>query len=81
MNVEPEPHAELSPEEEQLAERLSAHRPVPAGGFRGELGRLLAVRDPGYGPRPERLRLIVGCYLGAAIALVALGWLTGVGVL
>ena len=64
-----------------MAERLNACKPVPSARFRGELGRRLAARDPGYGPRPERLRFIVGCYLGAGLALTALGWLTGVGVL
>ena len=51
-------------------------RPVPAVGFRGRLHRHLAGRDPGYGPRPERLRLLVACYIGAGgvlIALAALG--------
>ena len=63
-------------DERELAERLRIARPVPALGFRGRLHRHLAEQDPGYGPRPERLRLLVACYLGAGgvlIALAALG--------
>ena len=44
--------------------------------LRGQGERRLAERDPGYGPRPERLRLIVAGYIGAGgllIALAALG--------
>jgi len=71
------PHGlEFEPEERQLADCLTDTRPLPPAGFRGRLGRDLAERDPGYGPRPERLRLVVGGYLGAGgllIALVALG--------
>jgi hypothetical protein len=60
----------------ELAEELSTARPVPAVGFRGRLHRHLAEQDPGYGTRPERLRLLVACYIGAGgvlIALAALG--------
>jgi hypothetical protein len=62
--------------EHDLANRLRIARPVPGAGFRGALGRRLAERDPGYGPRPERLRLIAAGYIGAGgllIALTALG--------
>jgi hypothetical protein len=62
--------------EHDLADRLRIARPVPGAGFRGALGRRLAERDPGYGPRPERLRLIAAGYIGAGgllIALAALG--------
>jgi hypothetical protein len=61
----------------ELAEQLRMARPVPGVGFRGRLHRHLAERDPGYGPRPERLRLLVACYIGAGgvlIALAALGF-------
>jgi hypothetical protein len=60
----------------ELAEELRTARPVPGVGFRGSLHRHLAELDPGYGPRPERLRLLVACYIGAGgllIALAALG--------
>jgi hypothetical protein len=63
-------------DDEEVANRLRIARPVPPAGFRGRLGRHLAERDPGYGPRPDRLRLIVAGYLGTGgllIALVALG--------
>ena len=69
--------AGLEPAEQDLADRLALARPVPSAGFRGRLGRRLADRDPGYGPRPERLRLMVAGYLGAGgllIALAALGF-------
>jgi hypothetical protein len=62
--------------EEDLAHRLTIARPVPPAGFRGQLGRRLAECDRGYGPRPERLRLMVAGYLGAGgllMALAALG--------
>ncbi len=68
---------ELGRTEADLADRLALARPVPPAAFRGELGRRLADRDPGYGPRPERLRLLVAGYLGAGgllIALAALGF-------
>lgn len=70
-----DPTALDSPEQD-LADRLRIARPVPGPGFRGALGRRLAERDPGYGPRPERLRLIAAGYIGAGgllIALAALG--------
>jgi hypothetical protein len=63
-------------DEQELAERLGAARPVPGAGFRGKLYRHLHEQDPGYGPRPERLRLLVTCYMaagGVLIALAALG--------
>lgn len=62
--------------EDVVAEHLRIERPVPSAGFRGQLRRRLAERDPGYGPRPARLRLMVAGYLGAGgllIALAALG--------
>jgi len=61
----------------ELGEQLRLARPVPAVGFRGRLHRHLAAQDPGYGSRPERLRLLVACYIGAGgvlIALAALGF-------
>lgn len=57
--------------EQELADGLTIARPVPAAGFRGRLGRHLADNDPGYGPRPERLRMIVACYLGPGGVLIA----------
>lgn len=73
--------AELAPDEADLADRLSRQRPVPDAGFRGALERYLAARDPGHGPRPERLRLILAAYLGGGSILIALGALKAVGAL
>ena len=76
MSEPPSRPAEYEPSEQNLAAALRIARPVPGAGFRGALGRHLAEHDPGYGPRPERLRLMVGGYLGAGgvlIALAALG--------
>jgi hypothetical protein len=89
-HVEPEP-AELADGSEvadgselaepEVAERLIARRPVPAPWFRGALGRRLAAEDPGYGPRPARLRLTVAAYCAGGSVLVALGALEAVGIL
>lgn len=79
-----EPHeldTSLDPEDRDLGERLAGERPLPAGDFRGALGRHLAARDPGYGPRPARLRATVAMYLGAGAAVAALGALQALGVL
>jgi hypothetical protein len=73
--------AAFTPEEHKLAERLASHRPVPTAGFRGILGRHLAVIDPGYGPRPERLRVMVSAYFTVGTLLVALGALQATGLL
>jgi hypothetical protein len=72
---------ELGPAERELADRLSRQRPVPAGAFRGALDRHLAERNPGYGPRPERLRLLISAYLGGGSLLLVLGALSCVGAL
>jgi hypothetical protein len=72
---------ELAAEEQELAARLAEERPVPRAGFRGALGRHLASRDPGYGPRPERLRLMVAGYAGAGTCLIAVGALIATRVL
>jgi hypothetical protein len=79
MPTEPENGLTAGPEERFVADRLREERPVPRPTFRGALGRHLASRDPGYGPRPERLRLIVGAYLATGAVLLALGALLGVG--
>lgn len=69
-----EPEAPLDgPAEDELADHLIVARPVPSAGFRGALWQHLALRDPGYGPRPERLRLIVACYLAVGLLLIGLG--------
>ncbi len=70
----------FDPVEQEIAARLEEQRPVPRAVFRGALGRYLAAHDPGYGPRPERLRLMVAGYAGAGASLVALGALVAIGV-
>lgn len=71
----------LTPEERALADRLNAGAPGPAAGFRGALGRHLAARDPGYGPRPARLRTAVSAFLGAGALVLAAGALQATGVI
>ena len=75
MTDHPHEPNELEPTEAHVADGLRIARPVPAAAFRGRLGRQLAERDPGYGPRPERLRIIVACYVGAGGVLIALAGL------
>ncbi|MEA2146447.1 MAG: hypothetical protein QOG59_2034 [Solirubrobacteraceae bacterium] len=67
--------------ESEMARRLAAERPVPAAGFRGALGRQLEADDPGYGPRPARLRLAVAAWLGAGGAVGVVGALIALGAL
>lgn len=71
----------LEPGDQELARRLAAERPIPAADFRGGLGRRLVAEDPGYGPRPERLRAVVAVYLAAGAALTAVGALQALGAL
>ena len=73
--------AEPSASDNEVAERLGNERPVPGAGFRGALARRLAASDPGYGPRPQRLRLMVAAYVGAGSLLIALGALNATGAL
>jgi hypothetical protein len=71
----------LTGEEQELATRLGRERPVPRAGFRGALRRRLAEHDPGYGPRPHRLRLMVAGYTGVGACLIGAGALVATGVL
>jgi hypothetical protein len=73
----------LDPEapDQELAALLKSARPVPSAGFRGALRRRLAARDPGYGPRPPALCLVVAGYLSVGALLIGLGALAAVGVL
>jgi hypothetical protein len=73
MDQEPPITDDTTPSELDLAERLSAARPLPSAGFRGTLWQHLALLDPAYGPRPPRLRLIVAGYLALGLLLIALG--------
>lgn len=81
MSDDRDTDAELLPAERELADRLSTQRPLPAPGFRGALGRYVAERDQGYGPRPERLRVTVSAFLGAGALLMLVGWLQAAGAL
>jgi hypothetical protein len=72
-------HEELGAEDPAVVRRLEADRPVPAPAFRGALGRYLMRRDPGYGPRPARLRVISLAYLTAGVLLMVLGLLQATG--
>jgi hypothetical protein len=81
MTEPPETDTQLTAPERELAEALAADRPIPSPGFRGALGRHLHVRDPGYGTRPERLRLTVSGLLAGGAVLIALGLLQATGAL
>jgi hypothetical protein len=81
MTDEPDIPNEPDPAERRVADRLGGERPVPGASFRGALGRRLAAFDPGYGPRPERLRLMAVAYLGTGSLLIAFGALSAAGVL
>jgi hypothetical protein len=78
---DPESTQSLNEEELRMGELLSARRRQPSGHFRGGLGRRLTALDPGWGPRPKQLRLIVGAYFALGLLLVGLGALVGLGVL
>jgi hypothetical protein len=71
----------LGTAEHGMIEELEVNRPVPTAGFRGTLGRHLAARDAGYGPRPERLRLIVLVYLTTGALLLVIAVLEAAGML
>ncbi len=71
----------LEPDEHWVGERLTRDRPVPPAAFRGALGRYLAARDPGFGPRPQRLWAMIAAYLSTAALLILLGLLQATGVL
>jgi len=81
VTLEPEDRTDVGERERELAAALDAQRPVPGAGFRGALGRHLAALDPGYGPRPVRLRLLVAGCLGGGGVLIGLGALVAATVL
>ncbi len=81
MPDHPETEGLLTPSEHQVAEVLDQRRPVPGADFRGALGRRLVALDPGWGPRPARLRLLVAVYLLPGLALIGIGALIGTGAL
>ena len=81
MNGDPEIEPELTASERALGEQLQAARQVPGAAFRGALSRHLTDQDPGYGPRPIRLRVTVSGYLAVGGALLVLGLLQATGTL
>jgi hypothetical protein len=81
MSYGDQPDVALGAEEPELAELLCHNRPIPGAGFRGSLGRRLAATDPGFGPRPERLWLLVTAWLAGGSLLIALGALSAAGTL
>ena len=79
MTEPPEQNVDPSAADQVFADQLDSARPMPPAGFRGALGRHLAAIDPGYGPRPEHLWLLVLGYLLAGGVLLLVGALqTGV---
>jgi hypothetical protein len=79
MTEPADPDTELSAADLALTDKLEGARAVPAAGFRGALGRRLLADDPGYGTRPQRLRLTVSGFVGAGVMLLALGALQATG--
>jgi hypothetical protein len=79
MSLDSDFDAGLDPAERELGDRLQQARPVPAAGFRGALGRRLAERDPGYGPRPRWLVPIASSCFGTGLVLVMLSVLAASG--
>lgn len=75
----PTPDPPGAPVDSELERRITAERPVPAADFRGALGRLLALSDPGYGPRPAHLRLKVAGWTAGGAVLVLIGALEALG--
>jgi hypothetical protein len=65
----------------ELAGRLADSRPFPAPDFRGSLRRALVAADPGYGPRPNRLRARVLALLALGALLLVIGFLQSIGAL
>jgi hypothetical protein len=51
----------------ETARLLERERPVPRPAFRGELARQLRARSAA----PRRVRLLIGAYAGAGLALLA----------
>jgi hypothetical protein len=74
-----DPPGELDPDQRWVDERLTRDRPVPPAVFRGALGRHVAARDPGFGPRPPRLWAMFAGYLAVAALLILLGLLQAMG--
>ncbi|MBV9819773.1 MAG: hypothetical protein JOZ07_15680 [Solirubrobacterales bacterium] len=67
--------------DDELGTRLAEARPTPRASFRGSLGRRLQEQDPGYGPRPDGLRLSIATYVVTGSGLLVLATLVAVGIL
>jgi hypothetical protein len=74
-------HDQLTPDDVRIGDRLARERPAPAAGFRGALGRHLRALDPGYGPRPGSLDLMVSGSIAVGVTLMVLGLLQAAGAL
>jgi hypothetical protein len=61
--------------DQELAQALAHGRAHPRTEFRGALRHHLIERDPGHGPRPDRLGRIVVGYGLAGLTLMAIGLL------
>ena len=81
MSIGPDFDSELSPGEAELGQRLQRDRPVPSPAFRGALGRRLARRDPGFGPRPPWLVPVATTCFGGGLVLILLSALGATGAL
>jgi hypothetical protein len=79
MSDTPDDEPPPTPQEEAIGERLGTDRPLPTAGFRGALGRHLAVLDPGYGPRPQNMRWKALSFAAGGLLLLALGLLQATG--
>jgi hypothetical protein len=75
------PNVEPDGADHELAGRLADSRPFPAPDFRGSLRRRLVAADPGYGPRPDRLRARVLTLLAVGALLLVIGFLQSIGAL
>ncbi len=74
-----EPDAEPDEVEEELVEEMLAARSLPGAGFRGALARHLVSEDPGYGPRPQGLRLRAAGFIVPSLLIMLLGLLQATG--
>jgi hypothetical protein len=72
---------ETDPRDVAVGEQLRDVRPLPRAAFRGALQRHLAANDPGYGPRPENLRLVVTAWVAAGAVLLLIGAMLAGGII
>jgi hypothetical protein len=65
-----DPQIPDDPDDDPLAARLTAGRPVPPAGYRGALRRRLVALGPPP-PRPARLGRLVAMHAAGAVVLLA----------